>query len=263
MITLCVNAAAGRMGRRILALAIEAQDITVTQALEHPEHESLGRDIGILAGTTPQGLVVTDTMEPDTDVAIDFSTPEATMKLLEQCTINKTAIVIGTTGLDKSQIAAVQNAGKVIPVLLSPNMSVGVNVIFRLAEIAAQALNADYDVEVIEAHHRFKKDSPSGTALRLVERIAHARNVSPEDVMKHGRQGTNLERTQEEIGVHSLRIGDVVGDHTVVFGNLGECVEIRHKAHTRDIFVRGALHAAKFLSTAKPGFYKMSDILGI
>lgn len=263
MINLCVFAAAGKMGRRVLSLALEDPKFSVVQALEHSKSEALGRDIGDLAGTAPWHLEVTGALAEGADVVVDFSTPDATMSLLESCVKHGTAMVIGTTGLSAEQIQAIKSAGRKIPILLSPNMSLGVNLLFKLAEIAAGVLGEDYDAEVVEAHHRFKKDSPSGTALRLVECIAKAREVSVPDVMRCGRKGNDLSRDAKEIGVHSMRVGDIVGDHTVFFGNMGECIELKHSAHTRDIFARGALHAAKFLAKAEPGFYEMKDILGI
>lgn len=263
MLNLCVSGAAGKMGRRIMALALEDPQIKIVQAVEYSGHPSIGQDIGAFIGAVHHGALLSDSLQAGADVAIDFSSPAGTMHILEGCLKHKTPLVIGTTGLDNKQIEAVRNAGKSIPVLLSPNMSLGVNLLFKLVSIAAKALGSDYDAEVFETHHRFKKDAPGGTALRLAECIARARGANPEEKIHYGRHGAELKRPDGEIGIHALRVGDVVGDHTVIFGNLGERLEFSHRASTRDLFARGALFAAKHIAKSKPGFYEMQDILEV
>ena len=196
------------------------------------------------------------------DVIIDFSTPPATMELLDLCVKQAKGLVIGTTGLSDDQIKRVQDSSVKIPVLLSPNMSLGVNLLFKLTEVAASALQNEFDIEVFEAHHRFKKDSPSGTAKKLIEIIKESvadLNSAPE---MHGREGIVGERRDNEIGVMAMRGGDIVGEHTVFFAGIGERIELTHRATNRDIFARGSVLAAEFVNHREPGYYSMYDVLG-
>ena len=199
----------------------------------------------------------------DADVVIDFTWPEVILKTAEICGKAKIPLVMGTTGLKKEHLDEFKENVSSIPCVLSPNMSVGVNLLFKLAGEAASILGDDYDVEITEAHHRFKKDAPSGTANRLAEVVADALDRNLEVHARYGRKGITGERTQKEIGIHALRIGDVVGEHTVCFGTIGERIELVHKAQSRDAFAIGALRAAKFVYNTKPGLYDMQDVLGL
>jgi 4-hydroxy-tetrahydrodipicolinate reductase len=254
------------MGLRLVALAAGDDTLEVAAALDVEGHPSEGKDIGPLAGVGQLGVTLcaaSQLEKQDVDVIIDFSLPIGTMHILDIAVSRELPLVVGTTGLDAGQKDKVRAASESIPVLLGSNMSVGVNLLFNLVGEVAQALGEEYDIEIIEAHHRFKKDAPSGTAITLAEKIAEAtgRNVARDVV--HGREGHVGERSRKEIGVHAVRAGDIVGDHTVLYGALGERIEIRHQAHTRDNFAKGALRAAKFLAEKPPGFYGMADVLGL
>ncbi len=263
MTTLAVSGALGRMGGRVIALAHESPDLRVVTAIEREGHPLLGQDPGPYLGIGPLGATLAADLSTRVDVLIDFSSPDATMQRLQECIAHRTAFLVGTTGLTEDQMSRIRQAASAIPCLVSPNMSVGVNVLYQIVSEAARLLGAGYDVEVIEAHHRFKKDAPSGTALRIARVIAAAlgRDVAKDCV--YGRHATASERSGTEIGIHAVRAGDIVGDHTVIFSNLGERLEITHRAHSRDTFARGALRAAKFLAQAKPGFYHIDEALGL
>ncbi|MHA1570534.1 MAG: 4-hydroxy-tetrahydrodipicolinate reductase [Alphaproteobacteria bacterium] len=261
MIRVAINGACGRMGRRLVAMVSEEDDMGVVAALEQSGHPSLGSDAGEVAGCGKIGVPVTDALGVAADVAIDFSSPSSTAALATVCAEKGVALVTGTTGLSPAQKTSLATAGQKTPVLLAPNMSVGMNLLFKLAADAASALGDDYDVEIIEKHHRFKKDAPSGTALRLAEAVAQATGRHLEGCVNYGRQGQSPGRPAEEIGIHSVRAGDIVGDHTVLFSSLGERIELTHRAHTRDTFVRGAIRAARFLAGRAPGLYEMTDVL--
>jgi len=249
------------MGRRLVALVSEEGDMEVACALEEAGHAAMGRDAGELAGMGSIGVALSAALDEGVDVLIDFTAPAGTMARLGEAVEQGTAMLIGTTGLSPDQKAEIEKAAERIPILMAPNMSVGVNLLFRLAGEVAAALGEDYDIEIVEAHHRFKKDAPSGTALRIAECIAEAtgRDLAKEAV--YGRQGATGERTTKEIGVHAVRAGDIVGDHTVTFCTLGERIELTHRAHTRDTFVRGAIRAARFLAGQPAGNYAMKDVL--
>ncbi len=277
MIRAAVNGVCGRMGRTILALALDDEDIEVVAGLERPDHPDLGADIEMPAGrralpAPPRGVfslsrpvssdTVSQSLMENVDVLIDFTTPDATANVLRTCAESNTAMVIGTTGHSREQRAAIEEAAKKIPVVLAPNMSVGVNVMFELTRRAAELLDERYDVEVVEAHHRFKKDAPSGTAKRLVEMVAEGRGLENPGVT-YGREGMVGERGGGEIGVHSVRAGDIVGDHTVMFATLGERIEITHRAHSREGFARGAILAAKYVVGKPARLYTMRDVLAI
>ena len=256
-----VNGASGRMGRRLISLITEADDLTLVSAVEHAGSPALGLDAGEQAGLGRLEVPVARELNTAAEVVIDFSSPEGTLSALRFCLIHRTPIVIGTTGFSEEQRAEVESGAQEIPLLLSPNMSVGMNLLFQLVGPVAQALGPEYDVEIVEIHHRFKKDAPSGTALRLAEGIAQARGVELGEVAVFGRQGRPGERPPGEIGLHAIRAGDVVGEHTVVFACLGERVELVHRAHSRDCFARGALAAARFLVGQGAGRYTMADVL--
>ena len=263
MLRIGIEGAAGRMGRRLAALVAEAPDLQLVVALECDGHPELGRDAGLLAGVGELGVPVTTSLDARPDVLIDFSAPQSTVARAQECAQVGTALVIGTTGLSPEQVAALEEAATRVPCVLAPNMSVGVNVLARLVKSAAQALGPGFDIEVVEAHHRFKKDAPSGTALQLARAAAEGLRRELDDVAVYGRQGVTGERTPHEIGVHAVRAGDIVGEHTVLFGALGERLELRHVAHSRDTFARGALRAARFVAGKPPRLYSMHDVLGL
>jgi len=262
MTKIAITGAAGRMGRRIAALAIEAERFDIVAAMELAGHETIGRDVGELAGVGTFGLAVGDTLDEPADVMIDFSLPEGTMKFLPVCRERKIAAIIGTTGLTASQQAEITDTAGQIPIVQAANFSVGINVLLKAAAMVAKTLGEDYDIEVAETHHRFKKDAPSGTAIALARSICRATGKDFEAAAVFGREG-QCPRNRGEIGMHALRVGDTVGEHTVHFGNLGETVHLGHTAHTRDTFVRGALRAAEWIKDKYPGLYDMQDVLGL
>ena len=208
-------------------------------------------------------MKLTSSLEADSDVLIDFSLPAGTLGVIDACIARKTPMIIGTTGIDEAGVKKIEAVAKMVPVVFAPNMSVGVNLLFKVAGEVAKALGDDYDVEIVETHHRFKKDAPSGTALGLARSIADAlgRDLSTDAV--YGREGAVGERTKREIGIHAVRGGDVVGDHVITFAGLGERIELTHRAHSRETFVRGALRAAKWIRGKKAGLYSMREVLGI
>ena len=266
MVELVVAGAAGRMGGRIIALARDAADLRVVGAFERPGHPALGRDAGELAGTGHLGVPITGDPAPllvRGRVLVEFTAPEPSLEHLRLAAAHGTGAVVGTTGLQTVQIEEIRRLAARVPILQSPNMSVGVNLAFRVLALMAKALGDDYDVEITEIHHRMKKDAPSGTAAKMAEVIAEALGRRIEDAGVYGRHGLVGERTSKEIGVHALRGGDVVGDHTVVFSTAGERLELTHRAHSRDTFAQGALRAARFVATAPPGLYSMHDVLGL
>jgi len=216
----------------------------------------------LIHGKGELGVQVTDRLTPPADVLIDFSAPESTVQRVCECAEHGIALVVGTTGLTAEQQEELEAAAQRVPCMTAPNMSIGANLLFDLAAQVAKALGDEYDAEVVEIHHRFKKDSPSGTAMRIVSRIAEATGRSVDESAVYGREGQVGERTKSEIGVHAVRAGDVVGDHMVIFGTLGERIELVHRAHTRDAFAQGALRAAKFVAGRPAGMYSMRDVLG-
>ena len=258
-----VNGAAGRMGQRIVALALADPALTLTEAYEVDGHPAVGRDAGDVAGAGNAGVHITTEPDQRVDVIIDFSTPDGLASLAQVCGRREIPLVAATTGLTEAQRDVVLNAALTTPVVMAPNMSVAVNLVMRLVRDAAQALRSlpgGVDIEVIERHHRFKEDAPSGTALKFGEIIAHEMGQKKH---VHGRQGRPGRRPADEIGYHALRTGDNVGEHTIVFGMLGETIDLTVRGHTRDSYAWGALAAAKFLVTQKAGIYSMSDVLGI
>ena len=260
MTKIAITGAAGRMGGRIAALALADKAFTIVSAMERVRHKSLGADVGVVAGAGPCGVAISEGLQGAPDVIIDFSTPEGTLRWLGIARQKKIGMVIGTTGLTESQLAAVADAAGEIAVVQAPNMSVGVNLLFKLVGDVAKALGDDYDIEIAETHHRFKKDAPSGTALGLARSICSATGKDPDKALVHGRSGVSP-RQAGSIGMHALRVGDTVGEHSVCFGSLGETITISHSAHTRDTFARGALRAAAWLAGKKPGLYSMQQVL--
>ena len=258
--------ASGKMGARLVALATETPGLAVGAAVERTGHPSLGRDAGEASGAGRLGVAIGADVRAALsagDVAIDFTTPAATLALLPQAVDAKIALVIGTTGLDAAGVEAIRSASSRIPIVFAPNMSLGMNVLFKVVADVARALGAGYDIEIIEAHHRMKKDAPSGTALKLGQVLAEATQRRLEDVGVYARHGDVGPRAAGEIGIQTIRAGDIVGDHTVLFGGLGERLEITHRASSRDTFARGALRAAQWLSDKPPGLYDMQDVLSL
>jgi len=266
MTDVVVAGAAGRMGSRIVACLQGDADLKVAAALEAAGHPALGADAGEAAGVGRLDVPLTaDARAAITRdrLLIEFSVPDATLAHLELVAAAGARAVIGTTGFSPAQREHIGELGRRAAIMLAPNMSVAVNVAYQALALMAKALGDDYDVEVTEIHHRFKKDAPSGTALAMAEVVAAAlgRDLAKDGV--YGRQGLTGERTQREIGVLSLRSGDVVGEHTVSFGTLGERLELTHRAHSRDTFARGALRAARWIAGRGPGLYSMQDVLGL
>jgi 4-hydroxy-tetrahydrodipicolinate reductase len=258
-----INGAGGRMGHRLVALAKDDPTLAVVAALDWAKHPHLGRDAGEIAGVGPIGVSMTADLPLQTrvDAMIDFSMPEGTMTILKTCVDRKIPLVIATTGHTAEQKREIDECAHETAILMAPNMSLVVNVLFKLTQIAAQLLQGrGYDVEIIERHHRFKKDSPSGTALHFAKLI---QDVQGQTRMQHGREGDVGERPASEIGMHAVRAGDNVGEHTIIFSTLGETMELVHKGHSRDAYALGALQAAKFLAGKSAGRYSMSDVLGL
>ncbi len=262
-----VVGAAGRMGRMILECAGNSDEpYHLVAAVESPAHPLIGKELGSLLPMAPPGYTLLPSIPsqvPLGTVAIIFATPEATVEHAQWAEFYGNGAVIGTTGLSESQLARIGHAASRSPILIAPNMSVGVNVLFELVAQAVGMLGRGFDIEITEMHHRFKKDAPSGTAKKLAEVALEVRGGNVSTDVRHGRQGIPGERTATELGMHALRGGDVVGDHTVILAGLGERLELTHRAHTRETFARGALRAAAWLSGRPPGLYSMKDVLGI
>jgi 4-hydroxy-tetrahydrodipicolinate reductase len=263
---LAVPGAAGKMGRMILKVISETPSTQLVAAIERPASTLLGQDAGVVAGLPPFGVTVQKELEDaldKADVIIDFTAPAATAWTVSRAAEREVAMVIGTTGLGEAEKRAIWHAAERIPIVLSANMSLGVNVLFGLLAQAAKALGDDYDVEIVEAHHRQKKDAPSGTALAMANVLAEALERDLATVARYGRQGETGARPPKEIGIHALRGGDIVGDHTAFFCGLGERLEITHRASSRETFARGAVRAAEWLRDRDPGLYDMQDVLGL
>jgi 4-hydroxy-tetrahydrodipicolinate reductase len=249
------------MGTRLIQLIGADPSLRLAAALDRADHPRLGADAGILAGVGELGVPLAGTLDRAADVVIDFSLPAGTLAVAEQCRARATPLVVGTTGLEPEQRRVLEQVAETIALLISPNLSRAVNLLMRLAGEAAGALGDAADIEIVERHHHFKKDAPSGTALRLAEIVGRAVG-SGRDRYTHGRHGLLGERPPGEIGLHALRTGDNPGEHTVVFGLMGECLELSHRALNRDGFALGALDAARFLAGKPPGLYTMDDLLG-
>jgi 4-hydroxy-tetrahydrodipicolinate reductase len=260
---IAVHGAAGRMGQRVTALASQSPRFEVVAALESANHPALGTDAGLLAGVGELGVPLGVVGESDADVVIDFSVPAAAVAVVAHCLEFKRPVVVATTGLEKDQQDFLRKAAQQIPIVWAPSMSTAVNVAMKLTRIAAEALRSlpsGVDVEIIERHHRFKEDSPSGTALKFGQIISEAMGQTKS---VHGREGRPGKRPQSEIGYHAVRTGDNPGEHTIIFGMLGETLELRVAASNRDCYAQGALLAAEWLAKKPPGLYGMNDVLGL
>jgi 4-hydroxy-tetrahydrodipicolinate reductase len=268
MIKAVVTGAAGRMGSRIINVLSTSEGIRLSGAIERKGHALVGQDACGPAGLPAGGTLtlITDDLVAALkagDVLIDFTFPEISLANLRVCAELGKPAVIGSTGFSKEQLAEVGKLVQKIPCILSPNMSVGVNVCFKVLADIAKTLGNDFDVEIVESHHRMKKDAPSGTAVRMGEVVAGALGRDYRQTAKYHREGITGERTKEEIGMQTIRGGDIVGEHTVYFIGMGERIELTHRAHTRDMFARGAVRAAKWVVGKKPGLYDMQDVLGL
>jgi 4-hydroxy-tetrahydrodipicolinate reductase len=263
-ISLAISGAAGRMGKRLIALAAEQPDVfTLSAALDAPNSPTQTQDAGTVAGTPPLGVAISAQLQTTPQVLIDFSAPAATRALIPQCIERKIAMVIGTTGLTADDQRLINNAAASIPILQATNTGLGINVLLNIAAQIARQLGEPYDIEIIEAHHNQKKDAPSGTALSLAESIAKATGRSASADFVYGREGHDALRKKGDIGIHAVRMGDVVGEHTIYYATSGERIELKHVATSRDTFARGALRAAAFLAAQKSGRYSMADVLGL
>ncbi len=266
MVRVGINGAGGRMGKTLIQACVDHPDTQLGAAFEISSSNAVGQDAGVCAGMESLGVSINSELANHTndfDVLIDFTIPECTMQSLEVCEQHGKSMIIGTTGLDDSQKLKLQQASKNISIVFAPNMSVGVNLCLKLLQTAAKTLGDEYDVEIIEAHHKHKVDAPSGTALRMGEVVAESLGRNLKDCAVYGREGHTGERDQKTIGFETIRAGDIVGDHTVMFAGTGERVEITHKASSRMTFAQGAMRAASWLSSKSNGLYDMQDVLGL
>ncbi len=264
-ISIAIAGASGRMGQMLVEAVRAADDCVLGGALDIAASPAIGHDAGAFAGQTTGVLITADIAQglKNSRVLIDFTRPEGTMAHLAVCRTSGVAMVIGTTGFTDSQKAEIAQAAKHIPIMMAPNMSVGVNVTLKLLEMAAKALASGYDIEIIEAHHRHKVDAPSGTALKMGEVIAGALGRDLKDCAVYAREGVTGERDPSSIGFATIRGGDIVGDHTVLFAGTGERIEITHKSSSRSTYAQGSLRAARFLAGQKSGLFDMFDVLGL
>jgi len=262
MTTIAITGAAGRMGQRLIALGRQSPDLQILAAIDRPDSDSIARDAGEVAGIGTIGVPITHDLKPTPDVLIDFTSPAATRHWLKTCRDRGIAMVIGTTGLSASDHAVIDQAAADIAVLQAPNMSLGVNLLFKIAGQVAKMLGDDYDIEIVEGHHRFKKDAPSGTAMGIAEAILNSTGKS-KDALVFDRHGDDVVRKPGDIGMHALRIGDEIGRHTTYFAALGERLELTHVATNRDTFAHGSLRAANWLAGKPAGRYTVADVLGL
>lgn len=253
-----IHGATGRMGLRLLQFIADDPGWKLSAALERPDHPRLGADVGTLIGGPDTGVLLASSWEPPINVMVDFSSPRPAVELARLCAERGIPLVVGTTGFEPAQKSALEAVSKKIPIFVASNFSKAVNLLMGLTSLAARVLGDQADVEIVERHHHFKKDAPSGTALSLADAVIRGSAAGP---LAHGREGQLGPRPKGEIGMHALRTGDNPGEHTVVFGLMGECLELSHRALNRDGFARGALDAARFLVGKHPGGYTMRDLL--
>jgi len=264
-VRIAIAGASGRMGRMLIEAVVNSSDVQLSGALDVPGSPALGSDASAFLGKSSGVAITADLRQglASADVLIDFTRPEGTLAHMAVCRELGVKLVVGTTGFDAAQKAQLGAGAQDIGIMLAPNMSVGVNVVLRLLDLAARSLNEGYDIEIIEAHHRHKVDAPSGTALQMGEVVAAALGRDLKQCAIYGREGVTGERDPSTIGFATVRGGDVVGDHTVLFAGIGERIEISHKASSRNTFAQGALRAARFLHGRGPGLYDMNDVLGL
>ncbi len=266
MVKVIVCGGCGKMGSKVAQLIYQNKNMGLIGIIESPSHPDKGKNWGMSVGLGKTGVIITDNLEEiiqNTDQVVEFTNPKVSLQHLEIVSKYKKAMITGTTGFLPEETEKIKNLASDIPFLLSPNMSLGVNLLFKLAAETAAALGDDYDIEIVEVHHRFKKDAPSGTAKKLAQEIAKAKRVNLDEVAIYGREGIIGERKKGEIGIHSIRSGDITGEHTVMFTTLGERLELTHKAHNRDTFAYGTIQAIKFMEGKSAGFYEMKDVLKI
>ena len=266
MVKAIVAGVGGRMGGRIIHMIHQSQDVTLVAAFERPDHPGVNQDVGQVVGLGDMGIKVVDSLKECIDlgeVLIDFTAPEATLENIRMASAKGLATVIGTTGIIGENLKELKKLAKTTRCVMAPNMSVGVNVMFRVASEMAKILGEDYDMEILEVHHRLKKDAPSGTAVRLAQILADSVGRDLEKVAVYERKGMIGQRNDEEIGIQTWRAGDITGEHTVMFGGIGERLELIHRAHNRDNFARGALRAATWVVNQPVGLYDMQDVLGL
>ena len=264
MVRVIINGACGRMGRLIIQSVAQQEDMKLVGAIEYPEHPQIGSDAGVVAGMSETGIAITSELDDvieSADVVIEFSSPEATVQHLRQVVAADKAMVIATTGYTPDELATINALASQIRCVMAPNMSLGVNVMIQALELIAKALGDDYNIEVIEAHHNHKADAPSGTALRLAETVATALGRDLTEVGVYGRHGIVGARTQQEIGIHAVRGGDIAGDHTVLFATEGEQLSVVHRAHSPEAFAKGAIRAARWIVNAPKGLHDISEVL--
>ena len=264
--TIAITGAAGRMGKVLIEAVTLTEGVSLGAAVVRPGSSLIGSDAGELAGVGRNGVALAGDLAEvtdDFDVLIDFTFPDLTLANLDVCREAGKSVVIGTTGLSDAEKLQLEDKASGIPVVFAPNMSVGVNLVLQLLQTASRVLGEDSDIEIVEAHHRHKKDAPSGTALRMGEVVAEALDRDLEANAVYGRQGRTGVRERETIGFETIRAGDIVGEHTVMFAGAGERVEIAHKASSRQTFAGGAVRAAKWVTTQPPGLYDMQDVLGL
>ena len=264
-IPVAIIGAAGRMGRMLVRTVHTETDMSVSAAVEREGNPHVGADAGTVAGIGTIGVGIEDSLDNAlaAEVCIDFTLPEPTLEHVMACRAQRRAIVIGTTGLSSDQLAAIRDASRDIAIVHAPNMSVGVNLCFKLLEVAARALGDSVDIEIIEAHHRNKVDAPSGTAVRMGEIVASTLGRDLADCAVYGREGRTGVRDRRTIGFETIRAGDIVGEHTVMFGGDGERIELTHRSASRSSFAAGAVRAARWLVHKPPGLYDIQDILGL
>lgn len=266
MVRTVVAGVGGRMGSRIAQLVRETEGLELVGAFEHAEHPRVGKDLAEIIGGSPSGIIISGTMEATlgtADVVIDFTNAVASLGHLRVAAAKKIAMVVGSTGFTSQQMSQARELAENFPCVLTPNMSMGVNVLFKVVADVTRLLGSGFDVEIVEAHHRMKKDAPSGTALKLAQIVAEALDRNLDQVGVYARKGLIGERSNEEIGIQTLRGGDIVGEHTVLFAGLGERIELTHRAHSRDNFARGAIRSALWVVRQPPGLYDMQNVLGI
>ena len=264
MINIAVVGAAGRMGKILIEACAESDGATLTVATEHPDSSLIGADAGEVAGIGKNNVMIISDLEKaenDFDVLIDFTRPEPTLTHLGWCVKNKKGMIIGTTGFSDEEKSQIDIAGKTIPIVFAANYSVGVTLSLKLLELTARVLGDSVDIEIIEAHHRYKVDAPSGTALKMGEVIAETLDRTLEGNAVYCREGVTGERKRKDIGFQTIRAGDIVGEHTVMFADVGERIEITHKASSRMTFAKGAVRAATWLGNQAPSIYDMQDVL--
>lgn len=260
-LALGIHGAAGRMGRRLMALASHDPELRIAEAVDWDQHPALGQSVQELDNEAPADVVLASSFSGAAQVLVDFSLPEGTLRIIPYAIEHNLPLIIGTTGISDDQAKAIREAAVVLPVVWASNYSLGVNLMLRVAADMAKALGESFNIEIVESHHNKKADAPSGTALALAKSVCRATGRDMQTDLVHGREGKPGPRTVREIGMHALRLGSVVGDHTVHFGSDFERIELTHRAETRDVFAAGALRAAKWVHGKPAGLYDMQDVL--